>query len=186
MLILITGRCDLLFFSFCLFFSCCFQQSRQIHVRPQSNTCSSALKPPDSCHNEPGSDCGKNMYGWRFSKMRERERRGSLLISLNTQPAMLHLFTCHLFFHPPPTPPSPSPQTQSKPQKFNNELPSCAKTWDGEKSEQLGTLSFFCASPAVGILSAQSSHRHLNLPQLHPIPAVALFKSLPPPSPPHF
>lgn len=55
-----------------------------------------------------------------------------------------------------------------------------------KKSEQLGTLSFFRASPAAGILSAQSSHRHLNLPLLHPILAVALFKSLPPPSPPHF
>lgn len=60
----------------------------------------------------------------------------------------------------------------------------------GRKSEQLGTLSFFSLSsesPALGILSAQSSHRHLNLPpRLHPIPAAALFKSLPPPCPPRF
>lgn len=63
----------------------------------------------------------------------------------------------------------------------------------GEKSEQLGTLSYFFSlslsseSPASGILSAQSSHRHLNLPpRLHPIPAAALFKSLPPPCPPRF
>lgn len=33
-----------------------------------------------------------------------------------------------------------------------------------EISEQLGTMSFFRASPAAGILSTQSSHRHLNLP----------------------
>lgn len=57
-------------------------------------------------------------------------------------------------------------------------------------SEQLGTLSYFflsSESAASGILSAQSSHRHLNLPpRLHPIPAAALFKSLPPPCPPRF
>lgn len=57
--------------------------------------------------------------------------------------------------------------------------------------EQLGTLSYFfflsSESPASGILSTQSSHRHLNLPpRLHPIPAAALFKSLPPPCPPRF
>lgn len=31
------------------------------------------LKPPDSCHNEPGSDCGKNMHGSRFAKMRDEK-----------------------------------------------------------------------------------------------------------------
>lgn len=137
------------------------------------------LKPPDSCHNEPGSDCGKNMHGSRFAKMRdEKQRPGLLLIAQHSQPRC----TCSLAIYA-----SIHMQTQSQPQIFNNELPSCAKTWDREKkSEQLGTMSFFCASPAAGILSAQSSHRHLNLPLLHPIPAVALFKSLPPPSPPHF
>lgn len=55
-------RCDSLYFPFYLFLSFCSQQSEQIHVHSQSNTCSLALKPADSCHNEPGSDCGKNMY----------------------------------------------------------------------------------------------------------------------------
>lgn len=67
----------------------------------------------------------------------------------------------------------------------------CQNTRWGKKKKKkvssLEALSSFCSSPAVGILSAQSSHRHLNLPpRLHPIPVVPLFKSLPPPGPPHF
>lgn len=109
-----------------------------------------------------------------------------LLLLLIAQLPHLPLF--HLI-----PPPHPTPPTSSKPQKFNNELRSCAKTQDGEKKKRrrrkvssLEALSSFCSNPAVGILSAQSSHRHLNLPRLHPIPVVPLFKSLPPPGPPHF
>lgn len=62
--------------------------------------------------------------------------------------------------------------------------------WGGRKVSSLEPCHIFflsSESPASGILSAQSSHRHLNLPpRLHPIPAAALFKSLPPPCPPHF
>lgn len=122
---------------------------------------------------------------------RERERGGgqteTLLPYCTTKHTASHVALAHLPFILP----SPCKLSQN-PKKRNNGLPSCAKTREGEKKKvsSLEPCHFFFfssrASPAAGILSAQSSHRHLNLPLLHPIPAVALFKSLPPPSPPHF
>lgn len=66
------------------------------------------LKPPDSCHNEPGSDCGKNMHGSRFAKMREMRNRDqdcSWLHNTASHVALAHLpfmlqSTCKLSHNP--------------------------------------------------------------------------------------